>query len=343
MKKILTIFLWFIFIGTSFAQQAQICSSSPDALNNYFSTIISTLNKIKKSKPKKKPTWLKALWAKLTQTVIWNAKLFTIFSLDWFSKNFFASFKILTHENYIVRDWVKLINFKSYISKAFSDFSQKWILEEKIPEETLNQLKNAIKSNYYFLHDLPNNATYEDFFKFIRDNQIDIESLYFLAVTNKTNTSSLTTRYPTIQKHIWDFFSSIRKKYLDKSYKEYKCSMDIQKTIEKIKEIIDLSKRSKNAIKRFQCNYQRLKAILQWNSPSTQCWNVKLVDKRQVWIKGKIQVQWAWKIILNAVTNSEWPIIDTSKFNPDFSLLFQKLWAIKKNIDTRNWLNYYRR
>ena len=339
MKKIIILYTFTIFLlpfQSLCEQTPAICNSTPDQLRWYFSTIISVINQIKNNttpNTTNQSSWFWALWEKLLQTWVWSITLLSTFWVNWFFHNFFASFIIIFHQQYIVRDWTQLINFKKYIGKAFLDIASKWILEKKIPQEKINQLKQTIENNPYFLHYLDTNTlTYKRFFQYIRDNQQDIESIYLLVTTNMEKLPPLTTHFPINKNHLNAIKTNFMQVYLDSSGKEYKCDLDIHKALKKIKEIINLSKKSKNAISRFKCNYNRLKNVLFWTPFYWNCGSVRLVEWWHIWVKWQIKVEWAWKILVNAITNDWKKVFDTSWFKPNFSF-FKKLWSnIKKAI-----------
>jgi len=323
----------FLPFYTQAEQIPPICNSSPHELTDYFSSITSVLNQLDINFTTNSSSWFWALWEKIAQTWAWTIALFMTFWIDGFLHNIFPSFKIIFHEPYVVRDWVKLINFKKYITQTFLKAASKWILKEKIPSQTLEKIKATIKSNPYFLHE-PEFQTYQQFFKYIRTNQQDIESLYLLIIPRIVNKPSLTTTFPINQQHLADIAKKFNK-YLDSNYKEYQCDIDLQKAIKKIKEIIKLSKKSKWAVDRFECNYKRLKNVLFWTPFNWNCWNVKLVEWRHIWVKWQIKVQGAWKILVNAVTNDGKKTFDTSNFNPSFRFSW-KLWNnIKESFDSK--------
>jgi hypothetical protein len=129
------------------------------------------------------------------------------------------------------------------------------------------------------------------------------------------------------------------KKYLKPNWDEYQCDPEFKKALDKLKEIIDLSKKAKNSTKRFECNYERLKNALFGSKIKQECKNygsVQVVTWQHIWVKWQIKVQGAGKILINAITNSDKKTFDTSNFNPDFSFWW-KLWNnVKETFDYKN-------
>jgi len=298
----------FLPFYTQAEQISPICNSSPHELTDYFSSITSVLNQLDINSTTNSSSWFWALWEKIAQTWVWSITLFMTFWIDGFLHNIFPSFKIIFHEPYVVRDWVKLINFKKYITQTFLKAASKWILKEKIPSQTLEKIKATIKSNPYFLHE-PEFQTYQQFFKYIRTNQQDIESLYLLIIPRIVNKPSITTTFPINQQHLADIAKKFNK-YLDSNYKEYQCDIDLQKTIEKIKEVIKLSKKSKWAVDRFECNYQRLKNVLFESEIKKECKSygavqlAQTVDKRistSIHIQNKKELKEIRNLIKSAI------------------------------------------
>ena len=355
MKKFLTSFISIIFIFTSLSttlaqEQPPICFRSPDALNKYFSTIINVLNKVKSTNPQNS-WWLKWLGEKTLQNGLGWASILLFFTLDWIW-NFFANFFVIFHSYYIVRDWTKLINFKPYLTNKFLQLGKNWWLYQNIPSNTLESIKQLFKENPYFLLIWDNITTYADFIKYLWKNQLAVEELYFKALVSKdiSNCSSLNTTfikniepllgdYPINKDHVNQLCTILRNKYLN-WWEEFKCDTSIQDFLKSLNFIKNLWEKSKWATTRFECNRQRLKNALFWiefKDPKCEKYgSVKVVKWFNVWVKWKINIQWAGDILFNLTTNSNKKIIDTENFNPDFSL-FKVLWNKIKSGITDLW------
>jgi len=330
MKKFFSIILIsFLLISQTFAIENEICNQSPQLLDNYFSSIISILDQAT-NKAQNQSSWIKALWAKLAQTGLWAIVIASIFWLEGTFSNFFPSFIIIFHQSYIVRDWAKLINFKKYITKTALELARKWALEENLPKNIKTQLEQISQNNIYILYktsSLKNINNYENFLKFIYNNQIKVENIFFKAITSiQLNTTFSGTNNDFDPKKINLLYNKLKNTYKPWG-KEVKCELIVKYDFKKFK----------NITKRFDCNFQRLKnALFGTKFENKECenyWNVKLVKWWHIWVKWKISVQGMGKILIDATTETWAKLIDTSKFKTDiFNQIIENLSHIKNNI-----------
>ena len=350
MKKLIISIILVIFTSFSFAETAPICSSTPSELTNYFSTILNVLNKVKQTNPEN-DWWLKWLLQKTLENGFWWPAILLFFWLEWFW-NFFQNLFVIFHEEYVVRDWVKLINFKQYLTKKFLQIWENGWLYEDLPSNLKEDLQKKTNNPYFLLKF--NWNTYADFLKFLRYNQLAIESLYFSTVITKTidncnnvvnpfNTKSKSTKtipwFLINTNHVKQLCNELKDTYLSWGVKEFDCESNLDKEINKFKQIWE---RSENANKRFECNWERLKNALFWTEfEKPECkwyWSVKVVKWWHIWVKWKVSIEWAWNIIFKATTDNTWSIIDTSNFNPDFSFFKTAIgvitWAANNILNT---------
>jgi len=124
-KAVVWIILIFLPIITFASQTPPICNSTPQNLQHYFSNVMAILSKAKSNQQESKPSWLEGLWKKFMQSTLWNIKILTLFWTEWFFSNFFQSFFVIFSQDYIVRDWTQLINFKKVIANYFLESSKK--------------------------------------------------------------------------------------------------------------------------------------------------------------------------------------------------------------------------
>ena len=335
MKRIFTILIIIISLfSVSFANSPIICSATPEKLTNYFSSIINLLNKAKSSNPTNN-WWLVWLWQKTLQNGIWWASILLFFTFDWLS-NFFQNFFVIFHQSYIVRDWVKLINFKPYLTNKFLELWKNGWLYKPLSDKIKSSLKEQEKSNIFFVLKFVWN-NYKDFIKYLRKNQLALEELYFKIVVNKeiSNCNNLDSTFikeiepllgdfPISKQNLQKVCTFFKTAYLQSNWQEFICDKSLKETKKELSKLKNFSIISSDTAKRFKCNWQRLKNALFWSTISPECqnyWSVKLVKWWHVGIKWKINIEAAGDIIFNLTTNHKWKTIDTSNFNPDFSLL----------------------
>ena len=144
MKKVIILITLIIFTSFSFAETAPICSSTPSELTNYFSIILNILSKVKQTNPEN-DWWLKWLLQKTLENGFWWPAILLFFWVEWFA-NFFQNIFVIFHESYIVRDWVKLINFKQYLTKKFLQIWENGWLYEDLPSDLKEDLQKQINT-----------------------------------------------------------------------------------------------------------------------------------------------------------------------------------------------------
>ena len=281
-----------------------VCNSSPDWLENYLENAVSFIGKIDTSKKAQWPSWL---WSQAWQTPAWAVWVATFFSVTWLW-NFFQNFYVIFQDNHIVRDWVKLIDFKQYITKYFLKASWNGILNKNV--DNLAEIKNQIKNSDSFILEW-NFKTYKETLKYIWENQALIEKIYFEEVVNwwiwnikniETNSTikdiinSMTdsVKYTINKKKLIKLIWIIKKTYYQ-NWKKIECSStwsDFIKMIHNIVCNIWADKVSKT-IDRFSCNYNRLEYALGLGWSEWNCWSVKVKD----WIplKDRVNINWLAK------------------------------------------------
>ena len=299
-------FWWFCDSNqTQEPPKPDVCNSSPDWLENYLENAVSLISKINTSKKAQWPSWL---WSQAWQTPVWAVWVATFFSVAWLW-NFFQNFYVIFQDNHIVRDWVKLIDFKQYITKYFLKASWNGILNKNV--YNLAKIKSQIKNSDSFILTGWNLKTYWETLEYIWINQVLIEKIYFEEVVNwwiwvikniKTNDTIKdimdnmkdNTKYTIDKKKLIKLIWIIEKTYYQ-NWKKIECSStwsDFIKAIHNIVCNIWADKASK-AIDRFSCNYERLKyALWLWGS-EWNCWSVKLKDR--IPLKDRVKINWGEK------------------------------------------------
>lgn len=314
MKKLILYFTIIIFLSwVSFAwfcsstsssnpPKPPICSNSPDWLENYLESAVSMINSINTNK---KISWPKWLWEQAWQTPVWTVQVSLFFSISWLW-NFFQNFFIIFEDQHIVRDWIKLIDFKQYITNKFLKVSWNWILTTNI--DNLSEIKTKITQWQYFLLKW-NIKTYKDILKYIWENQLLIEKIYYEELVNWwiknvnsknnviqdiINSIKENTKFTIDENKQKVFIEKLRKIYYE-NWKKIECSStwtDFLKAIHNIVCNIWLDK-VHESIQRFSCNYERLKYALNLWWSMWNCWSVRLKD--WVSLKDRIKINWLWK------------------------------------------------
>ena len=314
MKKFLIILIsatLFLFSHSFAEEQPAICNQSPEFLDNYLSTVVNILNTPDKNK-KNTPSWLKWLWSKIIQPSLWWAAVLWLFWGIWTS-TFLYNFIVIFKQQYIVRDWVKLINFEQYISKKYLELARNWTLSNNIPKEILDKVN---KSPYLILKFQW--KTYNDLLFYLWKNQKYLENIFFYTVVLKKKDFSLNKDFLNFNLTLKnDSYRTNLENKLEKAYpnRDHVCSPSLIQALKNLANIKKLSENFEKIWKNFTCNLNRLKEAL-WISVSwnTNCWSVKLVKDWKFWVKWKVNIEWVWKIALNATANNTWDIITMDKW-----------------------------
>ncbi len=314
---------------------SQVCNSSPQILIQYFSNVLSLLEKTNSSAPNKtlKEKW-QALWKKEVKEWLWNFRLLSLLSINWLKFDFMSSIYILTHERYIVRDWTKLVNFKNYISKTYEDLAKKHVIDVNIPKWLLGWIKSTIESNVFFIHKPNNLKTYWDVIKYVWDNHQDVENMFFKLVMYKEKIKLkelIQKPYPVDKNHYNELYNILLNAYLDSDKKEFQCDKNVDKSLKRIKDVFKISKKSKKAIERFKCNYKRLKAKIFWY-PAPNCSKKSLTKSWHLELKSKASAEWVWKLFLDSITETGTKLINTMNFHPEKDFLEQPFRKIKNYL-----------
>jgi len=311
-----------------------VCNASPEWLENYLENAVYIINKIDTNKKTQWPSWL---WSQAWQTPVWAVWVTTFFSVAWLW-NFFQNFYVIFEDNHIVRDWVKLINFKQYITKYFLQASWNGILNKNI--ENLDEIKNKVKQTDSFILTGWNFKTYKETLKYIWNNQVLIEKIYFEEVVNwwiwnikdiennkniKDIIASIkdNTKYTINKNKLQKLISNIRKTYYE-NWQKIECSSTWADFIKSIHNIVCniWADKVSEAIDRFSCNYERLKYALNLGGSEWNCWSVKIKD----WIPLKDRVKINWLTKAKANLKELWKVISdkiSAKIHDWLSDLFQ--------------------
>lgn len=317
MKKILLFTIlsitlsWFSFwwfcerTASSEADKPEICYSSPDWLENYLESAVYIINRIDVTQKAQWPIWL---WQQAWQTPVWAAWISVTFALYWLW-NFFQNFFVVFEDKHIIRDWIKLIDFKQYITKYFVRASWNGILNKNIDNQS--EIQNKIEQSKFFILKWQV-KTYTDVLKYVWANQLLIEKIYFEEVVgwwiwditnNNTNSTiediaqklNISSNYTIDNNKLQDLISQIRNDYY-KEWEKIECSWTWRNFLKAIHNIICniWATKVQEATERFKCNYERLKYALNLWWSNWNCWHVPIKD----WIplKDRIKFKWLWKI-----------------------------------------------
>ncbi len=333
-------FLWFAWYcdwNTDWAwAKPPICYNSPEVVNKYLQDMVYVIWLTSNVSPT--DSWLGALWNKLKDTWIWSLGVATMFASNgvW---NFFQNFVILKEMNPdVVRDRVKITNFQQYITQKALKIASEWLLNQninnRIKERIINytKWKSSFVISFYW-------STYKDLFKYLWDNQLIFENIYYDKIVLKENIGDIENNI--LNKNIGISINNMQIENLGKKFNVYKteCSTswdDIKKDVKHIICSIWWDKLSK-ANARFHWNYRRLLYVLWlWGSAdksyAQKYWSVALAKTLSgSRFKAKVKVEWIWNLSYgNKNIKNGW--------NPDTASLNQMSKDLKKYSWLLNWI-----
>ncbi len=345
-------FAWYCDWDISWAgEKPPICYSSPEIVDKYLQDMVYVISLVSNAKSNSSGLW--ALWKKVWDTWIWSLAVATMFASNWLW-NFFQNFIIIFKWPDIVRDRVKITNFQQYITKNALELSSKWILNQNI--SNLTAIKNYIKLKDSFIIEPDWITTYKDLFKYLWQNQILFEQIYYEKVVLKDSVNAINHNVISTLLSNWYKFpiNSNALFYVGNKfdiYNKYNCNTFFDDFKKNLKHIIcsvwwkELSK----ANDRFKCNYNRLLYVLElWPKPKNQCWSVAIakwipLSKR---VKSKVSVEWIWTLSYNNEWIQNWWTEDTQALNQMSKDLKKYSWLINwikelwSELNPSNWKAY---
>jgi len=274
-------------------QKDPICEQTPQVIEEYIQDMVYVISLLPVSKNEyKNIDWL---WSKALDTINWAYQTTEqIFSDFW--TDFFSNFKILFQDKQIVRDRLKILNLKEYISNKVIK-NMKWSMNNNVDEETLKKIRQYTDQKKSFVIKFKWN-TFKEVTNYIWTNQQAVEDIYY-NITRQWNDSKDASRntkskewiFEINQEHINELSKAIEQAYY-KDGQIANCNTTWDSFIWKVKEVVCTywDKKTDEAIERSQCNYDRLRSVLFWeqNGSSWKCGNVQPV-KEAIPLKDRIK------------------------------------------------------
>ena len=304
------------------SQKDPICEQTPEVIEEYIQDMVYIISMLPINETKyKNVEWL---WSKALDTVGGAAQTTEQIFSD-FGTNFFSNFFILFQDKQIVRDRLKILNLKEYLSNKVMK-NIKWNLNNSIDAETLKKIKQYTDEKKSFVIKFKW-TTFKEVTNYIWTNQQAVEDIYY-NITRQwddgkdatKNTKSKEWIFEVNQKHINELSKAIEQAY----YKDGKipnCNTTWDSFIWKVKEVVCTfgQKKTDDALERFSCNYDRLRAALFWeqNGSTWKCGNVQ--PAKMIPLKDRIKVNpySLWKIEKDAKEMAHfltWTFNDTVKW-----------------------------
>jgi len=293
-----------------------VCEQTPQVIETYISDNIYLINLVASWKPNYTKD-VKGLWSKALNTL--NTLTITSDVLQSFFPNFFGNFQILFEEKFIVRDRVKLINFKEYISTKVNSSLDKGWLNESLSQEELTQISKYIKiKDSFFL--VFKWSTKKELYKYLWKNQILMETIYYDLIVEKKDKNQVIWEIKDkiqaeewiLENHLNAIVNKVKNVYFSNNGSLPACSTSYQEALNKIKVIVCKYgvKKVDDVSKRFKCNYNRLKeALWMWTvSNNYNCGSAQLAPNIPLKDRVKVNVSW-WEWFTDAVTE----IVNTAR------------------------------
>lgn len=288
--------------------KAPICQNWPQFIERYLS---DASNLISSASPWKKGTKVKDLWHEALNTSVWAYEISKSFANAWLW-NFHQNLTIISQDSHIIRDWSKIVNYKKYISKLYMKIAKEWDLIQDITNK--NEILQKIKNWSMFLlnPDWKINS-YQDLFEYVWINHVLLEKIFHekieswaVKIEEMIAKESKKIGYSIELEKAKHFLEAIDNTYY-KEWKKLECSKSRDNFIRHMNNIVCniWDKDSKEAVERFNCNYQRLKSVLWLWWSEGNCWSEEL--KEWVPMNERIMFNWWWEIA--EIMTEMWKII----------------------------------